>query len=126
MKIVKAIKKALGVKEEHGGLTASELTLVELKELCKQNNLDIKGLSTKSEILKVVRKWEKKMLKDMEEQVKARGATLGKNPVTPLGKEIEVALKLHEGQRVVSTVHRGNYTDITVEKGITYRVPKLK
>lgn len=117
--------------EEIVGVTAEEMTVADLKVLCAENNLDIKGLSKKADILKVVKKWEKKILKENEERLKARGEEIVKNATKKrviTAKEDPIEIEFHEGKQVVSKVpvtHNGtDYHDITVEGGITYRVRK--
>jgi len=113
MKIIKTIKNALGFKEIVKGLLSDDMTLAQLKQVCKLNNLDIKGLETKLEILKVVKKAERVAFKKMTE-----GTTL---------RRVEVdteELGFCEGKRIISrkdvTRNGRGYTDITVEGGITY------
>jgi len=106
--------------EEDKGVTASEMSLGELKVLCKENNLDIKGLTTKADILKVVHKWEKKLSKDLDAKLAGfKGAGVLK---------ASLELEFHEGKRVVSkseVEHNGKqYVDIVTEGGVTHRVPK--
>lgn len=109
-------------KDEEKGITASEMTLPELKTLCAENGLDIKGLTTKADILKVVAKWEKKLSKELDEK-------LGKVTLRRHSKPQEaVELEFHEGKQVISKCeveHNGKaYIDITTEGGVTHRVPK--
>ena len=121
-------------KEEVVGVYAEDMTVADLKQLCKENNLDITGLKTKPEILKVVKKWEKSILKKTEQEVTERGATIKENK---RGKKVATAseevanvkeVEFHENKKVISktdVTHNGrDYTDIVVEGGVTHRVPK--
>lgn len=117
--------------EEVVGIYAEDMTVAELKELCAQNNLDISGLKTKPEILKVVKKWEKKVLKETNDKLDSIKEDVKKNKNSSKSAVVEeiVEVEFHEGKKVVSktdVTHNGReYTDIVVEGGITHRVPKI-
>lgn len=117
--------------EEVVGVYAKDMSVADLKQLCKENNLDIKGKTSKKDILEVVYEWEKKVLKETDEKLQKMGDTIimrkHKGADTVLAGLKEVSF--HEGKKVISktpVTHNGvEYTDILVEGGITYRVPKI-
>lgn len=118
-----AFLEKLMSKEKIEGVSAADMSLADLKQLCKENNLDIKGLTTKKDILTVVHAWEEELLKKTDEEIAKRGATSVKKDT---GVANVKSVSFHEGKMVLSKtdiiINGVDYTDITVEGGITYRV----
>ena len=107
-------------EEQVAGVYAVDMSVADLKQLCKENNLDIKGKTSKKDILEVVHAWEVTVSKEMEKKVKKMGGTVTNEKV----------VEFHEGKLVVSrtplVLNGVDYEDITVEGGITHRVPVIK
>lgn len=118
-------------EEQVAGVYAEDMSVADLKQLCKENNLDIKGKTSKKDILEVVHAWEKTISEKTEANLKEMGGTIvmrkhkGADQVLANIKEVS----FHEGKKVISktdVTHNGReYTDIVVEGGITHRVPKI-
>ncbi len=116
-------------EEEVVGIYAEDMSVADLKQLCKENNLDIKGKTSKKDILEVVKAWEETIMKKTDAEVEMRGATLRKHKGADQVANVK-AVEFHEGKLVtgkVNVTHNGvEYTDITVEGGVTHRVPVIK
>lgn len=114
-------------EEQVVGIYAEDMSVADLKQLCKENNLDIKGKTSKKDILEVVKAWEDTIMKKTDEEIASRGATSVKKNT---GVANVKAVEFHEGKLVtgkVNVTHNGvEYTDITVEGGVTHRVPVIK
>lgn len=119
-------------EEEVVGIYAEDMSVADLKQLCKENNLDIKGKTNKKDILEVVHAWEKTIMEKTNEEITKRGATsVKKNTgVAPVYLSNVKAVEFHEGKLVTGkvnvTLNGVEYTDITVEGGVTHRVPVIK
>lgn len=102
--------------------TVSEMTVIELKELVVslgiKTEAEVKSLK-KDELKKVITKWEKKSLKELEAKEKAFNDAI--DEATP-GIEVET----HEGKKVISRteveINSKKYEDILVETGETFRI----
>lgn len=109
------------------GIYAEDMTVADLKQLCKENNLDIKGKTTKPAILEVVKAWEDTLAQKTDEEIAKRGAT---STVKNTGVANVKAVSFHEGKLVLSRtpldLNGVAYEDIVVDGGITYRVPVKK
>ena len=117
-------------EEQVAGVYAEDMSVADLKQLCKENNLDIKGKTSKKDILEVVHAWEKTIMEKTESDLKDMGATITMRKHK--GAEISnvKAVSFHEGKLVVSRtpldLNGVAYEDIVVEGGVTYRVPVIK
>lgn len=116
--------------EQIAGVYAADMSLADLKQLCKENNLDIKGKTTKPAILEVVKAWEDTLAQKTDEEIAKRGATATKR-VAFMKEESNVkSVSFHEGKLVLSRtpldLNGVAYEDIVVDGGITYRVPVKK
>ena len=117
-------------EEQVTGVYAEDMSVADLKQLCKENNLDIKGKTNKKDILEVVHAWEKTIMEKTESDLKDMGATITMRKHK--GAEISnvKAVSFHEGKLVVSRapldLNGVAYEDIVVEGGVTYRVPVIK
>lgn len=121
----------MNTEEKTVGVAVEDMKLSDLKQLCTENNLDIKGLTTKDKIINVIKKWEKKLLKKTEIDLQEMGATItmrkhkGADQVLAKIKE-----EFYEGKLVISRtpldLNGVAYEDIVVKGGITYRVPIIK
>ena len=116
--------------EKIEGVSAADMSLADLKQLCKENNLDIKGKTSKKDILEVVHAWENSLSEKTDADLKDMGATITMRKHK--GAEISnvKAVSFHEGKLVVSRtpldLNGVAYEDIVVEGGVTYRVPVIK
>lgn len=102
------------------GISSSDMTIGELKTLCKDLKLNTKGLTSKADFLKVVQEWEKTQLEASEKQDEEISES-------PLQKEKEEkTLEFHEGRLVVSkakkSINNVDYIEITTDNGLTYLV----
>lgn len=117
-------------KEENAGVFAVDMSLADLKQLCKENNLIIKGLTAKKDILEVVHAWEKTIMDKTDESLKDMGATVTMRKHKGAEVSNVKAVSFHEGKLVVSktpiTLNGVDYEDIVVDGGITHRVPVIK
>jgi len=116
-------------EKEMVGIRADQMTLAQLKKLCKENSLDIEGLKTSIEILAVVSVWEESMLEKTKKEVAKRGATMTTKAASKLSNalsESSTSLRFHEGKMVTGskkvTLNGVEYEDVTVEGGLTYRI----
>ena len=113
-------------EEEMVGIRADQMTLAQLKQLCKENSIDIKGLKTSIEILAVVSVWEESMLEETKKEVAKRGATMTTKAAVKVSSESSASLRFHQGKMVIGservTLNGVEYEDVTVEGGITYRI----
>ena len=115
---------------EYAGKTLEQMTLPELKEVCKVNELVVGEAKTKKDFIAVINAWEATLLVEnanaLEEKVGKTlnmGATLKKGGA---GLTNVKAVEFHEGRLVVSktpvSLNGKDYTDILVDNGSTYRV----
>jgi len=93
------------------GKDSKDLTISELQEICNRFSLNIEGMTTKKEVLKVVQAWEKKTDAELADSKEA-------------GDEAD----LHDGKKIISktpkTVNGVEYNEILVEGGVTFLVKK--
>jgi len=112
------------------GIYAEDMSVADLKQLCKENNLDIKGKTNKKDILEVVHAWEKTIMDKTDESLKDMGATVTMRKHKGAEVSNVKAVSFHEGKLVVSktpiTLNGVDYEDIVVDGGITHRVPVIK
>ena len=113
------------------GVYAEDMSVADLKQLCKENNLDIKGKTSKKDILEVVHAWEKTIMEKTEANLKEMGGAIVMRKHKGAEQVANVkAVSFHEGKLVVSRtpveLNGVSYEDIVVDGGVTYRVPVIK
>lgn len=114
-------KKFMKNNKKEEGQTVSEMNVVELKELVVSLGLkteaEVKSLK-KNELEKIISKWEKKSLKELEAKEKAFDEAI--DGVTPVAE-----VDTYRGKKVISRtgIELGGkkYEDILVETGETFR-----
>jgi len=104
------------------GKESKDLTINELQEVCTKLSLNIEGMTTKKEVLKVVQAWEKKAAAELADSKEALGVDS-----EPASTDLNEA-DLHDGKIIISktpkTVNGVEYNEILVEGGVTFLAKK--